>query len=116
MRDTLAASMTWWRRILLLSLLIASCGFAVQLPRKAVGRDTKPLTCLDTYKEVNRPPLVGLGTGGLDDATAYSVTLRALQNGYRYIDTAIDYGNEVRGLPNALTFVFQAPHALTLRL
>lgn len=39
-------------------------------------------------------PEIGLGTFRLKDETAYNMTLIALKNGYRQIDTAKLYGNE----------------------
>lgn len=49
-------------------------------------------------------PAIGLGTSGLDDDTAAEVVAAALEMGYRHVDTAIDYDNEVgvgRGLRTA---------------
>ncbi len=49
-------------------------------------------------------PAIGLGTAGLDDDTAARVVAAALDLGYRHVDTAIDYDNEVgvgRGLRDA---------------
>ncbi len=49
-------------------------------------------------------PLVGLGTWPLDDATAPAAVANALGLGYRLIDTAARYGNEVgvgRGIRDA---------------
>ncbi len=46
-------------------------------------------------------PAIGLGTAGLDDDTAADVVAAAIDLGYRHVDTAIDYDNEVgvgRGL------------------
>ncbi len=46
-------------------------------------------------------PAIGLGTAGLDDDTAAEIVAAALDMGYRHVDTAIDYDNEVgvgRGL------------------
>ena len=44
----------------------------------------------------NSVPAVGLGTfqGGATDGDVKQVVLRALQQGYRHIDTATAYGNE----------------------
>ncbi len=40
-------------------------------------------------------PPVGFGTAGLRGDDAVEVVMRALENGYRLIDTAVNYGNEV---------------------
>jgi len=58
-------------------------------------------------------PQVGLGTWPLDDAEAERVVSLALGLGYRHVDTAVRYGNEVgvgrgiaaSGLPRAQVFV-----------
>ena len=46
-------------------------------------------------------PRLGLGTWPLDDAEAERVVAEALEIGYRHIDTAVRYGNEV-GVGRAL--------------
>lgn len=43
----------------------------------------------------NELPYTGFGTGGLKGATAYNAVLSALACGYRLVDTAAMYGNEV---------------------
>jgi 2,5-diketo-D-gluconate reductase A len=58
-------------------------------------------------------PLVGLGTWQADGTEAYDAVLRALEVGYRHIDTATMYGNEAAvgravrdsGLPRDEIFV-----------
>ncbi len=52
------------------------------------------------YSGVNIPKL-GLGTWQVDDSDAERVVTSALKNGYRHIDTALAYGNEV-GVGNAV--------------
>ena len=39
-------------------------------------------------------PAIGLGTWKMDDETAETAVIAAIQNGYRMIDTAARYGNE----------------------
>lgn len=46
-------------------------------------------------------PQLGLGTWQIDDSDAERVVSFALKNGYRHIDTALAYGNEV-GVGNAV--------------
>jgi 2,5-diketo-D-gluconate reductase A len=46
-------------------------------------------------------PLIGLGTWPLDDAGAETAVARALETGYRHVDTAYAYGNE-RGVGRGL--------------
>jgi len=46
-------------------------------------------------------PVIGLGTGGLDDDAAASTVATAVEQGYRLVDTAESYGNE-RGVGLAL--------------
>lgn len=46
------------------------------------------------YTGVNIPK-IGLGTWQIDDSEAERVVTAALKNGYRHIDTALAYGNEV---------------------
>lgn len=46
-------------------------------------------------------PIVGVGTWPLDDAEAERVVSAALEIGYRHVDTAVRYGNEV-GVGRAL--------------
>lgn len=46
------------------------------------------------YTGVNIPK-IGLGTWQVDDSEAERVVTAALKNGYRHIDTALAYGNEV---------------------
>lgn len=46
-------------------------------------------------------PVIGLGTWPLDDAEVERVVLNALEMGYRHVDTAVRYGNEV-GVGRAL--------------
>ena len=58
-------------------------------------------------------PLVGLGTWQADGTEAYDAVLRALEVGYRHIDTATGYGKEAAvgralrdsGLPRDEIFV-----------
>ena len=58
---------------------------------------------------VNAWPYVGLGTGGMTNATAFAAVKTALKLGYRHIDTAANYNNEegvgaalrVSGLPRS---------------
>lgn len=58
-------------------------------------------------------PLLGLGTWPLDDAGAETAVARALESGYRLVDTAYAYGNErgvgrglrASGLPREEVFV-----------
>lgn len=58
-------------------------------------------------------PQIGLGTWPLNDAEAERVIQRALEIGYRHIDTAVRYGNETgvgrgiaaSGVPRPLLFV-----------
>ena len=40
-------------------------------------------------------PKIGLGTWKMDDEKAYQVVLKAIKLGYRYIDCAWEYENEV---------------------
>ena len=46
-------------------------------------------------------PVLGLGTWPLDDAGAETAVARALESGYRHVDTAYAYGNE-RGVGRGL--------------
>jgi 2,5-diketo-D-gluconate reductase A len=46
-------------------------------------------------------PVIGLGTWPLDDAGAETAVARALESGYRHVDTAYAYGNE-RGVGRGL--------------
>ena len=41
-----------------------------------------------------RIPPIGLGTSGMHGAQAVNALLSAIENGYRYFDTAFDYDNE----------------------
>ncbi len=59
---------------------------------------TVPTRPLNTGGQI---PLIGLGTWPMDDAEATKAVRSALQQGYRLVDTAAKYGNEVgvgRGL------------------
>ena len=53
---------------------------------------TVPTRPLNTGGEI---PLIGLGTWPMDDATAAVAVRTGLQLGYRLVDTAAKYGNEV---------------------
>jgi len=57
-------------------------------PSGAPDQPTAPLNSGGTI------PLLGLGTWQAQGTEAYDATLRALQLGYRHIDTAKAYGNE----------------------
>jgi len=69
-------------------------------------------------------PRIGLGTGRLKGKKAYRTTLRALELGYRMIDTAASYENEVQignairdsGIPRKEIFVISkcGAHACSL--
>jgi len=54
-----------------------------------------------TLNDGRRLPVIGLGTWPLDDDGAERVVSTALELGYRHIDTAVPYGNEV-GVGRAL--------------
>jgi 2,5-diketo-D-gluconate reductase A len=45
-------------------------------------------------RDGNRIPALGLGTYGLDDEAGVDAVLSAIDDGYRLIDTAYNYGNE----------------------
>ncbi|WP_308798802.1 aldo/keto reductase [Agromyces silvae] len=45
-------------------------------------------------RDGNRIPALGLGTYGLDDEVGVEAVLSAIDDGYRLIDTAYNYGNE----------------------
>ena len=51
----------------------------------------------DTFKISNgvEIPVMGLGTYQADDATTKLAVLAAISHGYRLIDTAAAYGNEI---------------------
>lgn len=49
----------------------------------------------------NRIPQLGLGTWPLDDDQVAAAVVRAVEAGYRHIDTAVKYGNE-RGVGNGI--------------
>jgi diketogulonate reductase-like aldo/keto reductase len=46
-----------------------------------------------TFKNGNRVPALGFGTWKLSGDQAVESTLKALEIGYRHIDTADKYGN-----------------------
>jgi 2,5-diketo-D-gluconate reductase A len=48
-----------------------------------------------TLNQGDAIPQIGLGTWPLDDETVIPAILSALEAGYRHIDTAVRYGNEV---------------------
>jgi 2,5-diketo-D-gluconate reductase A len=58
-------------------------------------------------------PVIGLGTGDLDDEAAEAVVAAGIRSGYRLIDTAYAYGNEIgvgkgvraSGVPRSELFV-----------
>ena len=69
-----------------------------------------PLRMLANGVEI---PAIGLGTGDLDDEAAEVVVAAGIESGYRLIDTAYAYGNEVgvgngvraSGLPRGDLFI-----------
>ena len=60
-----------------------------------------PLSPTVPLRAGTRLPAIGLGTGGLDDATATRAVATALEGGYRLVDTAESYRNE-RGVGEGL--------------
>lgn len=61
---------------------------------------TSPVPTIE-LNDQRRLPALGLGTWPLDDAQVERVVSEALEIGYRHVDTAVRYGNEV-GVGRAL--------------
>lgn len=62
---------------------------------KAQGNTMPPQTCLTLDRTGDRMPAVGLGLWKIDKAQTADLVHQAIATGYRHIDAACDYGNEV---------------------
>ncbi len=87
-------------------LLFAGCGEtsgkndSIEIERSVI--DVPKITLNDG----NKMPVIGLGTWTLDDKTAEECVYYAIKSGYRLIDTAQYYGNEVgvgKGIRRAIS-------------
>ncbi|MRG61660.1 aldo/keto reductase [Agromyces sp. CFH 90414] len=68
-------------------------------------------------RDGNRIPALGLGTYGLDDEPGVEAILTAIDDGYRLIDTAYNYGNEAAvGEAIARTTVDRSDLVITTKL
>jgi len=75
-------------------LFVASCSFAAAAPPDwlPAGYPSIPMSGVQGKIEM---PLVGLGTWQYNDSVSETAVTAALQVGFRHVDTALGYGNQV---------------------
>lgn len=64
---------------------------------KAIGKGTKPVTDTMPHHVLNsgdKLPMLGLGLWKMPKDTCADIVYQAIENGYRLLDGACDYGNE----------------------